>query len=122
VKLTSTVTAAAIVIVMSLTSSFSRHGDAETKMLVITVQARRYEFNPSEITLKRGQKVKLIFVSDDVPHGVVVEGLGIDLDIETKHSKEVIITPLEVGDFEGRCSRYCGPGHRAMTLIVHVAG
>jgi cytochrome c oxidase subunit II len=60
--------------------------------------------------------------SDDVPHGVVVEGLGIDLNFEKKHSKEVIITPLEVGDFEGRCSRYCGSGHRAMTLIVHVAG
>ena len=104
-----------------LTFCFDRYCDAETKTPVITIHAKCYTFSPSEITLKRGQEVKLVFVSDDVPHAVVVDGLGIDLNIENHRSSQVVITPTETGDFKGRCSRYCGTGHSAMAFVVHVA-
>ena len=66
----------------------------------LTVHARHYKFSPSEITLKQGQKVKLVFVSDDVPHGVVVEDLS-DLDIAKSQRREIAITPMKIGDFKG---------------------
>ncbi len=120
VKLAPMVAAATIVILISFMPTFTCHGNAEMKVPVITIHARRYLFSPSTITLKQGQKVRLVFISDDVAHGVVVEGLGIDLNIEKSHSNQATITPLEVGDFEGKCSRYCGAGHNIMTFVVHV--
>jgi cytochrome c oxidase subunit 2 len=89
-------------------------------MPVVTIRAKRYEFQPSEITLKEGQKVKLIFISDDVPHGISVTELGISAEISKNHPTQMIIRPTTLGKFEGVCSRYCGAGHDTMRLVVNV--
>jgi cytochrome c oxidase subunit 2 len=86
---------------------------------VITIHAKQFEFVPSEITIHIGQPVKLVFVSDDVPHAITVEGLAIDLPIKREPSS-VVITPEKIAELTGRCSRYCGSGHRDMLLTVHV--
>jgi len=33
---------------------------------------------------------------------------------------EVPFTPTRTGDFVGHCSVFCGSGHGAMTLTLHV--
>jgi cytochrome c oxidase subunit II len=106
----------------ALTPSSIRLGKAEAGRPIITIHATRYQFEPSEITLKQGQRVTLRFVSHDVAHGVVVKKLSIDIDIEIArgHPKEGVVTPSEDGDFEGGCSRYCGTGHSTMRFLVHV--
>jgi cytochrome c oxidase subunit 2 len=86
----------------------------------VVVHAKRYAFVPSAITLKKGQTVKLILISDDVLHGFVVKGLGIRSDMLPGQRAEVMITPSQVGDFPGTCSVYCGSGHKAMEFVVHV--
>ena len=87
---------------------------------VITIHAKRYKFQPSEITLKQGETVRLIFIADDVPHGITVKGLGLDLELPRHQAREKVLTPLTIGDFSGGCSRYCGNGHDRMTFVIHV--
>ena len=45
---------------------------AAGEMRTIEIHARRYVFSPAEITLKKGETVKLRLISDDVAHSLVV--------------------------------------------------
>lgn len=86
----------------------------------ITIHAKRYKFIPGEITLVKGEPVKLVLISDDVDHGLAVKGLGIRADMPKHKRVEVTVTPEQVGDFPGTCSRFCGAGHGSMKFVVHV--
>ena len=92
---------------------------AETKS-GITIHAKRYAFEPAEITLKKGQTATLLLVTDDVDHGLAVPGLGIRADIVRGQTSKVTVTPAVTGDFTGTCSRFCGGGHTHMRFVVHV--
>jgi len=59
------------------------HEHAEATIPKITIHAKRFEFTPSEITMKVEQPTKLIFISDDVSHGISVEGLLSDVTSRT---------------------------------------
>ena len=96
------------------------NSSARERIEVITIHAKRYEFAPAEITLIAGKPVKLVFIADDVGHGISVEGLLSDLNFDPGEAATAIITPPKPGDFAGGCSRYCGTGHRGMTFIIHV--
>lgn len=95
-------------------------GMASTRVPIINIRAARYAFTPSQITLKQGAPVELVFVAQDVPHGIVVKGLGIDLELPRHKAERIFLTPKTTGDFSGECSRYCGNGHNHMTFVVHV--
>jgi cytochrome c oxidase subunit II len=110
----------ALVVVAALLYSGIQLIYADASVRVITVHARRFEFDPSEVTLKLGQPVKFIFFADDVAHGIAIDDLDLDVDMPLKKPREALVTPSEVGDFKGRCSRYCGSGHSAMSFVVHV--
>ena len=86
----------------------------------ITIHAKKFEFIPAEITLKKGETVKLELTSDDVHHSLLVKGLGINGDMKKGKITEVTITPEETGDFKGECGVFCGMGHKKMRFIVHV--
>ena len=86
----------------------------------ITIHAKKYAFVPSAITLKKGDPVKIVLLSDDTPHGLAVPGLALHLDAAKDHPAEAVVTPNTTGDFAGKCSRFCGPGHRDMKFNVHV--
>ncbi len=45
---------------------------------VITMKARRFEFDPSILVVRRGEEVRLEVTSEDVSHGIDIERLGID--------------------------------------------
>jgi cytochrome c oxidase subunit II len=95
-------------------------GHTEAEVPVITIHAKQYEFIPSEITVKAGQRTRLIFISDDVPHGISVEELLSDVSIKKGKPTEIEITPSKAGDFQGQCSWYCGMGHARMNFLIHV--
>jgi cytochrome c oxidase subunit 2 len=93
---------------------------AQEPVRTIDIHAKQFEFVPAEITLKKGETVKLELYSDDVPHSLAVEGLPIHAGMEKGHPSEVIVTPMETGDFKGKCAKFCGSGHRDMHFLVHV--
>lgn len=86
----------------------------------IDVSAKRFEFSPAEITIKKGEPVVLVFHSEDVTHGIRFKELGVEAEIQKGDRSELKITPDQAGDFVGHCSHFCGEGHGSMTLTLHV--
>jgi cytochrome c oxidase subunit II len=88
----------------------------------IEIHAHRYAFTPSEITVKKGETVKLELFSDDVTHSLLIKDLGINQLITKGKPAEVTLTPQKTGDFHGQCGHFCGSGHGKMTFVLHVTG
>ena len=86
----------------------------------IEITARRFSYEPGEITLKKGQPVVLVLKSMDVAHGLRLRELNVDAKIPAGGTKEVQLTPQKTGNFVAHCSVFCGPGHGSMALKVNV--
>lgn len=93
---------------------------AQQAQKTITIHSKKYAFEPAEITLKKGEPVKLVLLSDDTPHGLAVPALALHLDASQGQPDEAVVAPAAAGDFPGKCSRFCGVGHRDMKFTVHV--
>ncbi len=87
---------------------------------VIAITAKRFEFNPKQITLKQGETVTLRVTSADVTHGFFQKELGIDLEIVPGKTAEVTITPRAAGSYTIICDHFCGSGHGNMKMAVVV--
>ncbi|HEX2712076.1 MAG TPA: cupredoxin domain-containing protein [Candidatus Acidoferrales bacterium] len=96
-----------------------RVGAAENPRLV-TITAKRFEFSPSQITLKKGETVKLVLKSEDVTHGFLMKALAIDTDIPAGETAEVTFTPQTAGRFTTICDHFCGAGHGNMKMTIVV--
>ena len=88
----------------------------------IAITATRYSFEPAEITIKPGEPIDIVLTSSDVPHGIRIRELNLDLKASKGKPAEVKFTPEKTGTFVGHCSVFCGSGHGRMTLTIHVAG
>ena len=86
----------------------------------IEVLAGRFSFEPSEITVKKGDPVTITIRSKDVTHGLVIEDLGVRTEVKKGQAEEVTLTPEKSGTFQGKCAHFCGKGHGSMTFTVHV--
>ena len=86
----------------------------------IEVHAKRFGFQPSEITVKKGEPVILVLTAEDVSHGLRFRQLNVELKAPKGGSGQTQFTPEMTGDFIGRCSVFCGSGHGSMTLTLHV--
>lgn len=87
---------------------------------VVEITAKRFEFNPKQITLKRGERVTIRLVSTDRAHGLLVKPLGLDLDADGGKPSEKTITPDTAGTFPAICDHYCGSGHGNMKMTITV--
>ena len=85
-----------------------------------TMTAKQFQFDPSVITVKQGDKVRIKITSLDVPHGFALPDFNINQNLEPK--KEVIVDFIadKKGEFPFHCSVICGQGHKEMTgkLVV----
>jgi cytochrome c oxidase subunit 2 len=87
---------------------------------VIEISAKKFEFSPSQITLKKGEPVILRLSSSDRVHGFMSKPLKIDTDIPADKTEDVAVTPDTAGDFTVICDHYCGTGHGNMKMKVTV--
>ncbi len=87
---------------------------------VIKITAKRFEYNPREITLKKGVPVILEFTSLDRLHGFNCPELRVRADIKPGQVAKVHLNPQKAGDFEFHCDNFCGSGHAGMTGMFHV--
>jgi cytochrome c oxidase subunit II len=86
----------------------------------IEITAKRFDFSPSEITLKKGEPVVLVLTSADVSHGLRFRDLDLNLKAGKGQTAQIGFTPTKTGDFVGQCSVFCGTGHGRMKLTLHV--
>jgi cytochrome c oxidase subunit 2 len=86
----------------------------------IEVTAKRFAYEPAEVTLKAGEPVVIVITSVDVPHGLRFKELNLNAKISKGKASELTFTPTQVGDFVGQCSVFCGSGHGSMKMTLHV--
>jgi cytochrome c oxidase subunit II len=93
---------------------------SEQAVQVIKITAKRFEYSPNEIQLKKGVPVVLELTSMDVHHGFNCPDLKLREDIYPKKVTKVRIVPDKVGTFPFHCDVFCGEGHENMegTIIV----
>jgi cytochrome c oxidase subunit II len=91
---------------------------------VVTVVARRFAFEPSQIEATVGERLQLVVTSADGVHGVEIKKLKIKKEVPRGGEAVTIdFTATTEGSFPILCSEYCGNGHNDMTgmLIVRSA-
>ena len=86
----------------------------------INMIAKKFDFVPSEIKVKKGDTVRLKVKSIDVPHGIAIREYDIKVGLPAGEEKAVEFVADKTGEFEFYCSVYCGSGHGMMRgkLIV----
>jgi len=81
----------------------------------IEVVARRFAFEPAVIEVERGERVRLVLHSEDVTHGLEIDGYGVKVEIPRGGERvSVEFVAERSGTFRFRCTEYCGSGHRRM--------
>jgi cytochrome c oxidase subunit 2 len=87
---------------------------------VIKVAAKKFDFTPGEIRLKKGVPVVFELTSTDVVMGFNIPDFKIRTDIIPGKVTQLPFTPDRAGKFVFMCDVFCGSGHEDMngTLIV----
>ena len=110
----------ALLVVAATILSGATHVRANDAPREVVITAKRFEFTPKQVTLKKGETVTLKLVSEDVTHGFFVRPLKIDTEIVPGKTTEVTITPQAAGKFTTICDHFCGSGHGNMTMTIIV--
>ena len=76
--------------------------------IMISVDAKRWQFTPDTINVKKGQKVKIIINNIDTTHGINLP------DFNVAGNDSIEFTADKTGEFIFKCNTYCGNGHLAM--------
>lgn len=97
--------------VLSATATNVQHFD---------VTAKRFTYEPAQITVKRGEPVTIAVHSLDAHHGLKFKDFNVEVDVPNGQTKELSFTPKDAGTFVGVCSHFCGRGHGEMKLVVVV--
>jgi cytochrome c oxidase subunit II len=108
----------AVILVTGL-ASFGTSADQPEQVIKIT--AKKFEYSPAEVTVKKGVPVTLEFTSLDRVHGFNCPDLGIRTDIVPEKANRVHFVPQKAGTFEYHCDVFCGDGHEDMTGKIIVA-
>ena len=87
---------------------------------VIHITAKKFEFSPDSITLKKGEPVVFEISSEDRKHGFNLRAFGIRSDVSPGKVSSVRFTPDKTGTFTFSCDVFCGDGHEEMTGTVVV--
>ena len=86
----------------------------------IAVEARKFEFGPKEIRVKKGQRITIVLTSSDFVHGFAMPDFSVRADGIPGKTIEVTFVADKVGKFIYLCDNFCGEGHDRMSgfLIV----
>jgi len=118
--ITATLLAAACGITLATVAPKANLAGAAVNPKVIEISAKKFQFTPSEITLKKGEPVILRLTSTDRVHGFMSKPFKIDTDIPPDKTTDIAVTPATAGNFTIICDHYCGTGHGNMKMKVTV--
>jgi cytochrome c oxidase subunit II len=87
-----------------------------------TMTAKDSGFDPSTITVKKGEKVRLIITATDCEHEFRLDAFDIFQALKKGDPEIIEFTPGKAGTFTFKSSVYCGKRHGKMNgkLIVEV--
>src|SRR5208283_1494442 len=109
-----------LLIILFLTSIAVSALAADQAGQVIRITAKKFEYSPNEIRLKKGVPAVLEFTSLDRLHGFTCPDLDIRTDINPGKVSTVRVVPQKAGTYDFHCDIFCGEGHENMagTIIV----
>lgn len=87
---------------------------------VIPISAKKFEYAPNEIVIKKGERVVLVFNSLDRIHGFSAPDLGLRGDIVPDKPLRVVVPTHKAGVYTFVCDVFCGDGHEEMsgTIVI----
>ena len=94
--------------------------DPQSDEQVIRISAKTFEFEPSEITVKKGIPVTFELVSTDRHHGFKVPAFQLRADIKPGSVEKVRFVPDRAGTFTFLCDVFCGDRHEEMSGTLTV--
>jgi cytochrome c oxidase subunit 2 len=89
---------------------------------VIRVTARKFEFLPNDIEIRKGEAVTLEFTGADVLMGFSLPDFKLRTDIPPGEVTRLHFTPDRAGSFEFVCDNFCGEFHEDMSGKIRVTG
>jgi len=93
---------------------------ADDAAQTIKVSAKRFEYVPAEIKLKKGVPVVLQLTSEDRSHGFNIPLMNLRADVLPGKVTELKVTPQKAGEFDFFCDVFCGSGHEGMSGKITV--
>lgn len=81
----------------------------------VTITAGHFAFDPSVLSVNRGDRLVVTVKAADVVHGFHLEGHGIDVRVTPGVSERVEFVAEHPGKFRYRCSVSCGTLHPFMS-------
>lgn len=93
---------------------------AAQKPRVIDIVAKRFEYTPNRISLKKGELVTLRMESLDVTHGLYLDGYEINIKARPGLIGKATFVADKTGRFSFRCSETCGEFHPYMIGFLEV--
>jgi cytochrome c oxidase subunit II len=119
-KTRSLILAAAVLMAATSSPYTLRHLSAEDAPRRIEIVAKRFNYTPGEITVRKDIPVVIVLTSQDTNHGLKFKELNVSLQAKKGQTSEIAFTPTRTGTFTGQCSVFCGTGHGSMDLVLHV--
>ncbi|HZE59025.1 MAG TPA: cupredoxin domain-containing protein [Burkholderiales bacterium] len=95
---------------------------AQPKEKVIKITAKRFDYTPGNLTLKKGEAVVFEFTSKDVLMGFNLPDFNLRADIIPDKVTRVRFVPDKTGTFTFLCDIFCGTGHENMNGKITVVG
>ena len=93
---------------------------AQATPRIIPITAKKFEYEPAELTLKLNQPVVFQLKTLDVVMGFSVPDFGVRGTIIPGQVTEVPMTPTKTGEFIFLCDVFCGTGHENMEGTMRV--
>jgi heme/copper-type cytochrome/quinol oxidase subunit 2 len=87
---------------------------AAPKERTFRIDARQFAYSPSDLQVNPGDKVTIQLVSNDVVHGLYVDGYGVSVEADPGQTATLTFLANKPGSFRFRCNVTCGAMHPFM--------
>jgi cytochrome c oxidase subunit 2 len=85
-----------------------------TRARPIQVTAKKFQFTPNPIRIKKGEPVVLEITAIDFTHGFNIPDLGMRSDLVPGKITRIPLTLNKTGTYDFLCDNFCGNGHEEM--------
>lgn len=98
-----------VVLFVPLPASVTAHQER-----TFQIDARQFSYSPSALNVNAGDTVTIKLVSNDVVHGLYVDGYDVAVEADPGQTKTLSFVANKPGSFRFRCNITCGAMHPFM--------
>lgn len=78
------------------------------------IDARQFAYSPPELSVNPGDKVNIQLISNDVVHGLYIDGYGVSVEADPGQTATLTFIANKSGSFRFRCNVTCCAMHPFM--------